>query len=1000
VNYSPDQLSRLASLAGAWLDVPGAERANWRAEALGHHPDLSRALEAMMGSDADSATSSPALTTFSALSAVVGGHAGSDPEATTHPRAGDQVGPFRLEQMLGEGGMGTVWLADQVDGRVRRKVALKLLKPGHTHPGWRTRFERERDILAGLDHPGIARLLEAGSTAEGQPFLAMQYVAGEPLVRYANRHKLGVAQRVRLVIELLGAVQHAHSLLVVHRDLKPGNILVDEAGRVVLLDFGIAKIVEVGGADGSDGADSSGGLDHRALTEVAGSALTLDYASPEQVAGRVVGIGTDIYSLGVVLYELLCGQRPYRLKRSTRAALEEAVLEQDIAPPSQRVHPQHAKSLGVPLRTLTRQVRGDLDAIVLKALRKDVAERYLTAQGFAEDLQHWLRREPVSAQPDSRAYRLRRLLARHWQPILATGVAACGLLAATGIAAWQAHEARLANAQARADAKQARAVTNFMAGVFGSNGDASQNLQNARLRTAEQLLGDAEQRLEQDLADVPAQRIELLWHIGAVYQQMRLVDRSLELMGQAASLARQHYGADSPNAWLYLARWVKTAVNEDRKGLVAEALQQLTRHVDALEASTDVDLQLIALIIRESQLRKDFVLESDRLLPLAQRTEALWKRLPDWQDLNPSPAHILGVVYLEAQRLDKAGEMFELSRQHTEAKNALPNSPTFPGWWGRLAERLGDYPAAERWMRLGLRLERNLDGGSARVSDWSLLRLGTFLVETGRPAEALALALSGGPDASPVAREALQDGTRTLWLRSMALTRMGRLQEADRLNQRIDEREAGFVPMYRVHTHVEAGRFDVVIRDLDQIDPQLKHGQHGIYARMSAEYRTRALLGLGRAAEAGRIVQQARATLLPPGIGPLEQVRWAWLEAGVALAEGRAVEAAELSRQWLRRLQADDVKPYAAEWVARLAARLGEAEVALAGNGSDLARLKAAQNALQTARSAYLEIVDPNKSLPLAAVLEALARVEGLAGSAQPQQRLAAQAAAIRSQHR
>lgn len=995
MNYSPEQLSRLASLAGAWLDVPDTDRASWRLETLGSHPDLARALEGMMGSDAQTAYSTPALTTLGALRATVGGHSDSEPETMGQHRSGDQVGPFRLEQMLGEGGMGTVWLADQVDGRVRRKVALKLLRPGHTHPGWKIRFERERDILASLDHPGIARLLEAGSTAEGQPFLAMQYVAGEPLVRYADRHKLGVAQRVRLFIELLGAVQHAHSVLVVHRDLKPGNILVDEAGRVVLLDFGIAKIV----ADADERAEADGPAG-QAVTELAGSALTLDYASPEQVAGRVVGIGTDIYSLGVVLYELLCGRRPYRLKRSTRAALEEAVLEQDIAPPSHRVHAQHAKSLGVPPRTLTRQVRGDLDAIVLKALRKDVAERYLTAQGFAEDLQHWLRREPVSAQPDSRAYRLRRLLARHWQPILATGVAACGLLAATGIAAWQAHEARLANAQALADAKQARAVTNFMAGVFGSNGDASQNLQNARLRTAEQLLGDAEQRLEQDLADVPAQRIELLWHIGAVYQQMRLVDRSLELMGQAASLARQHYGADSPNAWLYLARWVKTAVNEDRKGLVAEALQQLTRHVDALEASADVDLQLIALIIRESQLRKDFVLESDRLLPLAQRTEALWKRLPDWQDLNPSPAHILGVVYLEAQRLDKAGEMFELSRQHTEAKNALPNSPTFPGWWGRLAERLGDYPAAERWMRLGLRLERNLDGGSARVSDWSLLRLGTFLVETGRSAEALALALSGGPDASPAAREALQDGTRTLWLRSMALTRMGRLQEADRLNQRIDEREAGFVPMYRVHTHVEAGRFDVVIRDLDQIDPQLKHGQRGIYARMSAEYRTRALLGLGRAAEAGRIVQQARATLLPPGIGPLEQVRWAWLEAGVALAEGRAVEAADLSRQWLRRLQADDVKPYAAEWVARLAARLGEAELSMAVLAPDGPHLKSAKETLQNARNAYLAIVDPAKSPPLAAVLEALARCEKLAGRLNQQERLAAQAAAIRARHR
>ena len=196
MSYSPAQLSRLASLAEAWLEVPAADRTSWRGVTLAHNPDLSRALEAMMSSDADTAASSPALTTLSGVSPIASGHADHDSEATAHPRVGDQVGPFRLEQLLGEGGMGTVWLADQVDGRVRRKVALKLLKPGHTHPGWRTRFERERDILAGLDHPGIARLLEAGSTAEGQPYLAMQYVAGEPLVRYANRHKLGVAQRI------------------------------------------------------------------------------------------------------------------------------------------------------------------------------------------------------------------------------------------------------------------------------------------------------------------------------------------------------------------------------------------------------------------------------------------------------------------------------------------------------------------------------------------------------------------------------------------------------------------------------------------------------------------------------------------------------------------------------------------------------------------------------------------------------------------------------------
>ncbi len=989
MSYTAEQLSRLASLAGAWLEVPLPDRATWRAATLGRNPDLATALEAMMNMDSEAATSSPELTTLGTCSALAVGLGGADPDAGTHTRLGDVVGPFRLERLLGQGGMGTVWLADQVDGRVRRKVALKLLKPGHTHPGWKIRFDRERDILAGLDHPGIARLLEAGNTADGQPFLAMQYVAGEPLVRYAHRHRLGVAQRVRLVIELLAAVQHAHALLVVHRDLKPGNILVDEAGRVVLLDFGIAKIVAAGEA---------GGPEQQALTELAGSALTLDYASPEQVAGKAVGIGTDIYSLGVVLYELLCGQRPYRLKRSTRAALEEAVLEQDIAPPSGRVRAEYAAALGVPQRVQTRQLRGDLDAIVLKALRRNVDERYPTAQAFASDLEHWLRQEPVSAQPDSRGYRLRRLVARHWQPLLAASVAACGLLAATGIALWQAHEARLASAQAQAAAKDAQAITSFMMGIFGANIDSRQNLQSARLRTAEQLLEDTAQRIDRDLADAPARRIELLWRVGAIFYQMRLTDRAVQMMGQAAKLARQHFGPGSREAWLYLARWVNASVNEDRREQVGEAIEELAGQVDAFESSDDLDLQRTALIIRMGQLRKDFILASDRLLPLAERTEALWKRLPDWEGLEASPAHMLGVIYLQTLRLGKAGEMFELSRRKHERTNDLPNLPSLPGWWGRLAELRGDYVGAERWMRMGLRFERIKDAGTALVDDWCLLRLGAFLVDTGRPREALALALSGGPDARPAARDALQQSMRTMWLHSMALSRMGRLHEADRFNRLLDSRAHGSLPLYRVHTDLEAGRFDAVIRQLDPIDLELKDGAHGGLARMAAEYRARALLGLGRVVEARQSLAKSRAMMLPPGIGVLEEVRWTWMEAGVAIAEGRAAEAAELSRRWLQRLQADDVKPYATEWVARLAARLGEAELAQAGSGGlNPVHLKAAREALLTARGAYLEIVDPAKSLPLASVLETLAQAEKMAGSHQQHQRLLVQAAAIRA---
>src|SRR6478735_4493164 len=334
------------------------------------------------------------------------------------PRPGADVGPYRLERMLGEGGMGQVWLAARADGLYQRRVALKLLRPGLVDPNLRLRFTRERQILARLAHPHIARLLDAGVSADHQPYLALEYIEGEPITDYCRAHKLSIESRLDLFRQVGDAVSHAHANLIVHRDLKPSNILVTPAGDVRLLDFGIAKLIE--------GASPA----HSHLTEQSGRALTPDYAAPEQLLGEPLTVAADIYSLGVVLYELLSGQRPYRLDRNSRGALENAILEAQPARPSE-----------VAAEGDRRALRGDLDTIVLKALKKMPHERYATVHALADDIVRYLRRRPVLAQPDNWRYLAGRFIARNKLAVGAAATVLAAILAGGAAALWQARQA-------------------------------------------------------------------------------------------------------------------------------------------------------------------------------------------------------------------------------------------------------------------------------------------------------------------------------------------------------------------------------------------------------------------------------------------------------------------------------------------------------------------------------------------------------------------------------
>jgi WD40 repeat protein/serine/threonine protein kinase len=348
---------------------------------------------------------------------------------------GKEFGPYRVCSLLGHGGMGSVWLAERVDGLFKRQVALKLVNPAQMGRGIAERFVREREILAGLNHPNIARLLDAGFAHEGQAYLALEYVRGTPLTTYCDDHRLSLRERLELFRKVLSTVQYAHAHLVIHRDLKPSNILVSEDGEVHLLDFGIAKLMTEGEARETQLTRFGGGV-----------ALTPEYAAPEQIAGAAaITTAADVYALGVMLYEILTGERPYRLKRDTRAALEEAILQTDPVPPSRLVLGEAAaQTRSSTAARLKRALKGDLDTIVLRALKKAPAERYATVNALDEDLARFLRGDIVLAQADSMAYRMLKLVRRHRAAI---AVASILMLTLTGGLVATTYEARLAARQ-------------------------------------------------------------------------------------------------------------------------------------------------------------------------------------------------------------------------------------------------------------------------------------------------------------------------------------------------------------------------------------------------------------------------------------------------------------------------------------------------------------------------------------------------------------------------
>jgi serine/threonine protein kinase len=437
--------------------------------------------------------------------------------------AGERMGAYTLTRLIGEGGMSSVWLAERSDGQLKREVALKLPWADWRRMPLAERFQRERDILATLTHPNIARIYDAGVGESGQPYLAMEYVQGTSLNVYCDGLSLSVRERLLVFLQVLAAVQFAHAHLVIHRDLKPSNILVTEDRRAVLLDFGIAKLLS---ADAMDRAD---------VTEAAGRSFTPDYASPEQICGQPLGTATDVYSLGVVLYELLTGERPYQLQRQSRAALEESIVSHDPLRPSQiAMNETQAAARSSTTRKLASALRGDLDTIVLKALKKSPTDRYPSVEAFAQDISNYLQSIPVTARPDSRWYRLSRFVSRHKIPVGAAAIALLAILGGAGVALWQARAAAQERDRAESLALRNGDVNDFMGMLIteAAAGDKPVTVNDMLVRSEKLIQGNAGGSSENRAAILGA-IASLQYTLGDSGKATELLDQALVLVDKS-----------------------------------------------------------------------------------------------------------------------------------------------------------------------------------------------------------------------------------------------------------------------------------------------------------------------------------------------------------------------------------------------------------------------------------------------------------------------------------
>jgi eukaryotic-like serine/threonine-protein kinase len=601
------------------------------------------------------------------------------------PRLETRIGPWRLVAELGHGGMGAVYLAERVDGQFEQRAALKVVRnPLTLDDHLLRRFREERRILAGLEHPNIARLLDGGVTPEDVPWFAMEYVAGSPITDHARRRNLSVAARLRLLLAACEAVQYAHQNLVVHRDLKPSNLLVTDDDQVKLLDFGIARLLD------DDAAE------HSANVPTDGRMMTPTYASPEQLRGDAITVASDIYSLGVILFELLTGQTPHARNGRTAQDLARALCDTEPPLPSTVVPP-----------TAGRRLRGDLDAIVAKALSRDARNGYSSVASLADDLRRYLESRPVLARGSAPFYRARRLVRRHRLAAVTSTIALAALLFALTVALVQARRANRERDAARREADRAEQVAAFLSNVFRL---ADPNVALGETITLAAALDSATSWLDRDLASAPGPRADVAWTLGGIFGALGRNEAHRRLMDSVLAIQEREYGPSDPRLGVTLAAIAEAMRGQGRLAASEPLLRRalaLQRGAPAVTPSElDHTLNMLALSLRD-QGRLD---EAESLLHEAlaiSRREAARHPLGLHRTMT-NLAHVLLAQgrFIEAERLYSdvlTARRTYWGAAHPEVANALINLGGAVGWQRRFTN-------AEQLFMEGLAMRRQLQG--------------------------------------------------------------------------------------------------------------------------------------------------------------------------------------------------------------------------------------------------------------------------------------------------
>ncbi len=679
-----------------------------------------------------------------------------------------RIGPYLLSDHLGHGGMGQVFLAERADGAFHKKVALKLIRPGRDSHAVERRFLAERQILARLRHEHIARLLDGGVTDTGQPFFVMEFVEGTRVTDYCDEHRLSIEERLGLFAQVCRAVHYAHRNLVVHRDLKPSNILVTTEGQVKLLDFGIAKVL----------AEEDEALPETTLTGTGQAVMTPAYAAPEQVRGESVTTATDIYALGLLLYEMLTGHRAYEVTGRSQAELERVICGEEPPRPSTKVSQAQQRTRGdgtterltpesvsqarsLSPEKLRQRLVGDLDTMVLKALKKEPERRYPSAEAFLEDVKRHLAGLPVSAQADTLGYRLRKFVGRHRAAV--AGVAAVVMLLAIVVGFYTVRVSTERN-RAQAEASKLEEVKEYLVGLFEVSDPRNAESRDIKAR---ELLERGAERIE-TLAEEPEIQAEMMFVLGTVFQQMGLYDESLSMHEQSLAIRQNILGEVHEDVAhsLHALAWV-----QQRKGDY-EAAEQLNRqalavrralwkddHEEIAKSLSQLGVPLIILgkydeaetILREGLAMNEKLLGPDHLNtvntlnylglllferrrfdeaePLLQR--ALTKNRELLGPKHPytlNSLNNLGALYFSTDQFDKAEPLYreavEASREvygeeHPRVSSRLNNL-------GQLLTLIDEFDEAEAVLREALALSRKLRGDKHMETAYCLVNLGVL----------------------------------------------------------------------------------------------------------------------------------------------------------------------------------------------------------------------------------------------------------------------------------